>query len=131
MMSFSMFIENRAYFGGYPTQEFLEELESEHNVRYFIDLTCDNEKGITPYTTKYNYIRYPILDNRIPDNIISFVLFIIKLKKIIDSLNNTTDKIYIHCRGGHGRSGIVVASLLCYIYKINKIIYISTIRPCK
>ena len=79
MMSFSMFIENRAYFGGYPTQEFLEELESEHNVRYFIDLTCDNEKGITPYTTKYNYIRYPILDNRIPDNIISFVLFIIKL----------------------------------------------------
>jgi ribA/ribD-fused uncharacterized protein len=119
MMSFSMFIENRAYFGGYPTQEFLEELELEHNVRYFIDLTCDNEKGIKPYTTKYNYIRYPILDNRIPDNIISFVLFIIKLKKIIDSLNNTTDKIYIHCRGGHGRSGIVVASLLCYIYKIN------------
>lgn len=119
MMSYSMFIDNRGYFGGYPTQDFVIELEDNHNVRYFVDLTCDNEKNVKPYITRYNYIRYPILDNRIPDNSLSFVLFIIKLKKIIDTLNNTNEKIYIHCRGGHGRSGIVVASLLCYIFKFN------------
>ena len=29
------------------------------------------------------------------------------------------EKIYIHCKGGHGRSGVVVACLLCNIFKIN------------
>jgi hypothetical protein len=112
-----MFIDSKAYFGGYPTQEFVEELENNHNVTYFIDLTCENEKGIFGYKTRYNYIKYPIIDNKIPTDNLSFVLFIIRLKKIIDNLNN--NKIYIHCRGGHGRSGIVVSSLLCYMYKIN------------
>ena len=27
-------------------------------------------------------------------------------------------KVYLHCKGGHGRSGIVVACILCHIYSI-------------
>ena len=45
---------------------------------------------------------------------INFAKFIIKL---VDIINNTKKKIYIHCRGGHGRAGLVVACLLCYINK--------------
>lgn len=36
-----------------------------------------------------------------------------RLSSFIDNLNSD-EKIYIHCRGGHGRSGLVVASLLIY-----------------
>jgi len=33
---------------------------------------------------------------------------------LVNQLEN--NKLYIHCRGGHGRAGLVVACLLCSIY---------------
>ena len=51
----SEFIKNKAYFGGYPTQEQVNAYE-DIGFRYFVDLTQDGEKRITPYKTKYNYI---------------------------------------------------------------------------
>lgn len=112
----SEFIKNIALFGGFPTQKCVNEFEK-LGVKYFINLTCDGEKGITPYTTKYTYIHYPISDLRIPTCWKSFSKFIIRIGNIIKCINKG-EKIYIHCKGGHGRSGIVVASLLCYLYKI-------------
>ena len=112
----SEFIKNKALFGGFPTQEYVNEFE-ELGVRYFVDLTCKGEKNITPYKTKYTYIHYPISDRRVPTCWKSFSKFIIKIGNIIKNLK-IGEKIYIHCKGGHGRSGIVVASLLCYIYRI-------------
>lgn len=53
----SYFIQNKALFGSYPTQESVLELE-EHGVRYFVDLTHNGEKNTTPYETKYKYIRF-------------------------------------------------------------------------
>jgi predicted NAD-dependent protein-ADP-ribosyltransferase YbiA (DUF1768 family) len=43
-------------------------------------------------------------------------VFIIKIAKIIKNLSQ--EKVYIHCKGGHGRSGVVVACLLCFIFKL-------------
>jgi predicted NAD-dependent protein-ADP-ribosyltransferase YbiA (DUF1768 family) len=116
MERISEFIKNKAYFGGYPTQEQVNTYE-DIGFRYFVDLTRVGEKHITPYTTKYNYIHYPISDHRVPSDWKSFAKLIIKLSNIIRSLQ-TWEKMYIHCKGGHGRSGIVVACVLCYLYKI-------------
>tara|TARA_B100000497_G_scaffold9776_1_gene10760 strand:- start:2323 stop:3216 length:894 start_codon:yes stop_codon:yes gene_type:complete len=110
----SYFIKDKALFGSYPTQESVEELEKE-GVRYFIDLTFMDEKKISPYKTKYNYLSYPIKDRLYPENTNEFAKFIIKIKKIILNLEGY-DKIYIHCKGGHGRSGVLVAILLCQIF---------------
>jgi ribA/ribD-fused uncharacterized protein len=160
----SYFIKNRCLFGSYPKQEAVDELE-ENGVRYFIDLTMKNESLTTPYTTKYNYINYPIVDKKVPSNWRDFAKFILSLEVIIKNLGKVNsfdlaesgaeisrqsclskelcseisqrscsssgaeisqrscssreqsseieEKMYIHCKGGHGRSGVVVASILC------------------
>lgn len=111
------FIENRALFGSFPTQESVEELES-LGVRYFLDLTRPYETGAIPYKTNYNYERYPIFDHSCPLDRISFGRLIVKYGKIITNLHSG-DLVYIHCRGGHGRSGLVASCLLSWIFKIS------------
>jgi protein-tyrosine phosphatase len=114
----SYFIKDKAIFGSFPTQESVYELENE-GVKYFVDLT-DNEKEklITSYITKYTYINYPIKDNYIPTDWIAFAMFILRITKIIRELRSK-ERLYIHCKGGHGRSGVVVASLLCTIFNLH------------
>lgn len=112
----SYFVKNRALFGSFPTQDAVSELE-DNGVRFFVNLTIDTEKKITPYTTNYEYIHYPIMDNRTPSNWRSFSQFIIRLSRIIINLK-PKEKIYLHCKGGHGRSGVVVACILCFIFDI-------------
>ena len=109
----SFFIKNNALFGGYPTQENVDELEK-NGVRYFVNLTEKNEPKINPYKTQYEYIEYPIKDNNIPTDLTSFACFLIKISHIIKDLKNNI--IFIHCRGGHSRSALVVACLLCHIF---------------
>ena len=46
----SFFIKNNALFGGFPTQENVDELEK-NGVRYFVNLTEKNEPKINPYKT--------------------------------------------------------------------------------
>lgn len=116
MERISEFVKNKAYFGGYPTQDHVNTYE-DLGFRYFVDLTRNGEKRITPYTTKHNYIHYPISDHRVPSDWRSFAKLIIRLSDIIRSLQ-CGEKMYIHCKGGHGRSGVVVACILCYLYKI-------------
>jgi predicted NAD-dependent protein-ADP-ribosyltransferase YbiA (DUF1768 family) len=111
----SYFILNKALFGSFPDQQSVKHLE-EIGVRYFIDLTNHNETKTIPYTTNYNYLKYPILDRKIPEDWCSFAALIVRL---CDLLKRTDGKLYIHCKGGHGRSGIVVACVLCYYFKMN------------
>jgi ribA/ribD-fused uncharacterized protein len=114
----SYFIKNKCLFGSYPTQENVLELEN-NNVKYFVDLTYSNEKKITKYKTDYTYISYPIIDHQIPSNNLSYAKFIINLCNIIKNDCNENNRVYIHCKGGHGRAGLVVATLLIYILKIS------------
>ena len=101
-------------FGSFPTQEAVDELEAE-GVRYFVNLTHDHERKITPYRTQYEYITYPITDRHVPKDWRAFACFIIKVSDIIKGLK-PGELVYLHCKGGHGRSGVVVASLLCYMF---------------
>jgi len=113
----SYFIKDKALFGSFPTQESIKELEN-NGVRFFIDLTYKNERGIIPYKTIYKYISYPIYDQQIPSNNLEFAIFIVKICDIIKKLKDN-EKIYIHCKGGHGRSGLVVAIILSKIFDIS------------
>lgn len=113
----SYFIENKALFGSYPNQETVKYLEN-MGVICFVDLTNSDEINITSYNTSKQYIKYPIVDRKIPENWVTFAKLIIDCCKIIDNLK-IGEKIYIHCKGGHGRSGIVVACILCYYNNIS------------
>lgn len=115
MNTCSFFIKDKALFGSYPTQEKVNFLE-ESGVRYFIDLTYTKEPKITPYTTRYNYVNYPIHDKKIPKSWGRFAKLVRHVSNTIISLQDG-ELVYIHCKGGHGRSGVVVACVLCYIYK--------------
>ena len=104
------FIENKALFGPYPTLEDVNYLES-IGVAYFVDLT-EMDK-LPPYTisNKSKFIKFPIPDMKVPIDYIQFSSFIVYLDYTIKHLKDV-EKMYIHCRGGNGRSGIVVACLL-------------------
>tara|TARA_B100000073_G_C23728685_1_gene570080 strand:- start:471 stop:1400 length:930 start_codon:yes stop_codon:yes gene_type:complete len=115
----SFFINDKALFGSYPSLQSAQELYS-NNVKVFIDLTTDNEKSNLDdyynHIDNIKYINYQIEDRKTPTNISTFSSFIMKIVNILSI--NRDDKIYIHCKGGHGRAGIVVACLLCLIYSI-------------
>lgn len=115
----SYFIKDKAMFGSFPTQESVKELE-EQGVRYFIDLTTHEEKEtkIIPYHTDHVYINYPIQDRHVPINWQSFAKFILTLCDIIKT-SRPEFKVYIGCRGGHGRSGVVTASILCQLFQMS------------
>lgn len=128
MENCSYFLNNKAYFGSYPTQENIDILE-EHGVRTFVDLTFSNESKITPYKTKYLYISFPIHDNLIPNDDSLFIKLIHRLCYII--LNTSPEhKIYIHCKGGHGRSGIIVSCLVCILMNMNSYEAINYTSKC-
>ena len=118
---FSYFIENKGLFGSYPSG-FLDTLQ-DLGVIHFIDLTHPTDE-LPPYNTDFkedetkscNYISYPIYDRSIPNDYHSFCQVIISVSELINNLKNN-EKIYIHCKGGHGRSGILVACILCYMNK--------------
>lgn len=112
----SFFIKDKALFGSYPSQESVEILET-NGVRYFVDLTEEGERKINPYTTNYRIIKYPIKDRKVPHDWCSFAALIVYICDLIKKLAEG-EKIYIHCKGGHGRSGILVACLLCYKFRL-------------
>jgi hypothetical protein len=117
MENCSYFIKDTALFGAYPTQDEVDHLES-IGVRHFVDLTCPGERKIIPYTTKHEYISYPIQDHRYPYNWYTFSRLIVRITEIISELTGD-EKIYIGCKGGHGRSGIVTACVLTYYFSID------------
>lgn len=105
----SYFIDDKALFGSFPSQTQVNALEK-FGVRVFVDLTTPTENVIS-YNTEYTYISYPILDRNIPVNHETFCAFIFKLCTLLDELGSG-EKMYVHCKGGHGRSGVVVAAIL-------------------
>ena len=114
----SYFIKDKCLFGCYPTVNGIKELVKE-GVILFIDLTTENEKlRLNVYNTDKKYISFPIKDRYIPINLNKFTEFIIQICDIIKNLKDG-EKIYLHCKGGHGRAGLVVSCILSYIYNIS------------
>lgn len=115
----SVFIHDRAMFGGYPSQADVAILER-YGARHFVDLTTPDDKIGSRYTTNYNRIAHPIRDNTCPSRSQrkAFATLITRLADLV--LNMCAGElVYIHCKGGHGRSGTVVAALVAYIYGVS------------
>lgn len=127
----------RILFGGYPTTDGMIQLQ-QMNVKYIVDLTTLHEKGnLKTYYPKHygmTYIHFPIRDNFVPYDMESFNEFIVSLMFIINSMKEN-EYIYIHCKGGHGRSGMIVCCLLCLMYgktpiqSINEVTHGHSKRP--
>lgn len=120
MQKSSYFIENRALMGSFPTKEDIKELVDTFNVKYFVDLTEEGESYIEKYQVQepLQLISYPIQDKKTPKNWRGFAKFILTLERIINTELSDTVRMYIHCKGGHGRTGIVVACLLGHMKQI-------------
>ncbi len=112
-------IEGRFLAGGYPynpgSDEPLEILRIllAHQINAFIDLTEEDE--LTHYSERFKeitaktiiYSRFPIVDYSVPTEE--------EMSKIISFINTRLSencRIYLHCRGGIGRTGTVVACWL-------------------
>jgi len=120
MLTFcSSFYHEQAFFGGFPNEEQFQELLENH-FEYFIDLTTLRERDRLKFDysleiPKYKnlvYINYSIIDNNVPlsENVFSEIL------NLFQNILKTKKRIYIHCKGGHGRSSLLVAALLCHLH---------------
>ena len=92
-------------------------------ISHFIDLTEEGE--LVPYNSMVSswarYMRFPIRDTSVPDNVES-------VKSLIDTIeqihkDNSKAKIYVHCWGGVGRTGTIIG---CYLGNFAGISYDRT-----
>lgn len=79
-------------------------------IKHFIDLT--EEQELNPYSQwlpeDATYVRFPIKDCCVPISVGA----VSKLLKQIEELKKLDGYIYIHCWGGVGRTGTIVACML-------------------
>jgi protein-tyrosine phosphatase len=109
----AFFVTNQCLFGAYPTQHQIQQLE-DWGVDIIVNLTRNDERKIHPYRTSAKVIQFIIPDRRVPEDVREFCALVIHITREIRACK----KIYIHCKGGHGRSGLLVASILCYLHNI-------------
>eukprot|EP01084_Bolivina_argentea_P133659 235899_1 len=93
--------------------EFISLHEWEHQTYKDILQKCykDDDGGVRAIDEKL--ISLPIPDFEVLDNA-KTIQYIDELIKIV--FQTTTKKVYIHCYGGHGRSGVIGSLLLQAIY---------------
>ena len=127
----SCLLDQVVYFGPFPNQLMMNRLLS-NKFNVIVNLTTDGEEP--PYHITYppgmnkevEYIHYPIKDNGHPHDIASYVRLIIRLKYLY--LNGK--RIYIHCRGGHGRSSMTCVSLIYILFPCQFYEAISYVNEC-
>ena len=98
------------FFGAYPTDEQLRMLESK-KFDYIVRLTLNPEKNVEAYQTSIPVIPLPIKDNSVPHD---WDFFTVAILWIVHQLQ-TGKRIFIHCKGGHGRSCLVTACIIYYV----------------
>ena len=112
-------IRDKILAGCYPLTE-LDSLKK-CNLRDVICLQTPEElNSFIPYIPLLNedivnYHNFPIPDQGVVDD----QLMIEYMKQIILVIKLSKGLTYIHCKGGHGRTGVVVALLLGYIYNLS------------
>ena len=123
-------IPNKLYFGGYPSEELFDWMVSKKGFTHFIDLTTEEERNSLDFvydkTVEIDIIKFSIKDNSVPTDLRNFKELLRETHRLIEKDNS---KIYIHCKGGHGRSGLMIACMLVYIYRIpvNKSLGLTTL----
>lgn len=118
---YSYRVDDNVWAGEYPVWEWEQgartrqlKLFTDFGINYFLDLTENGE--MPPYapflTNNIGRHTFPIPNGCVPNN----VKWVVDLFRIIDkSLSNRTGtNLYIHCVGGVGRTGTIVACYYVY-----------------
>ena len=111
-------VTNQIYAGEYPRNKDqesslvkLQQFES-FGITHFVDLTEEGE--LEPYDKMLysgaSYQRFPIRDVSVPKSMDDVRKLVKRIIKIVS--NNPEAKVYIHCWGGVGRTGLIVGCLL-------------------
>lgn len=97
-------VTSRIYFGKYIDDDVLQEL-NEIGIDIIIDLTHWSDR-LAAYECDIVTIKFPIRDMDIAED--DAVMHLLTHLKI---LVEDGQRIYIHCKGGHGRSAVIAACL--------------------
>ena len=111
-------VMDRVYAGEYPIEyddkkstEKIKQFEK-FGITHYIDLTEEGEH--LPYAnmleSDVKHIRFPIKDMSAPHNIESVKELTSRINEILHERDS--NKVYIHCWGGVGRTGMIVGCLL-------------------
>lgn len=111
----SYYIDGKLFAGEYPGDKHEEQAEAKlkrmhhFSVRHFVDLTEEGE--LRPYRqllpSDTSYLRFPIRDVNVPKSVEAVHQLIDKMEYLMQQDGYT----YLHCWGGVGRTGTIVA---CY-----------------
>lgn len=110
-------VDERVYAGEYPgdLHNPVEKVKSfvDFGITHFIDLTEEGE--LNPYRQYLPegiaHCRFPIQDVSVPRDVVA----VFNLMQYIESvLSNPSNKIYIHCWGGVGRTGVIIGCYYVY-----------------
>ena len=111
----SYYIDGKLFAGEYPGDKYEELAEAmlkrmhHFGVRHFVDLTEEGE--LRPYRqllpSDTSYLRFPIRDVNVPKSVEAVHQLIDKMEYLMQQDRYT----YLHCWGGVGRTGTIVA---CY-----------------
>eukprot|EP01080_Neovahlkampfia_damariscottae_P006210 gene6210-10216_t len=118
-------IPNALLVGAYPRRKNLETilpleitkficLMEEHEIKRYGDYFNFNVLKTAKNPKLYSFEHVPIKDHSVLVDEEAMEL----VTKIINWLNNG-EKIYLHCLGGHGRTGTIVSLLLFRLYKLD------------
>lgn len=117
----NILIPGRLTVGGYPTSTNMVQLIKASGVTHFVCLNTLQEYGniaedFLPYAADFEsgaFIHFPIVD-------MSASAADDALKSLCERLRDMIlagDHLFVHCAGGHGRTGTVVAILLKMLYQ--------------
>ena len=120
-------IPKKVYFGPVPNAQQVALLQSE-NFKYIVNVMSFNEKQKYVYpippSSVMQVLYFPIPDQRVPFHVHHFLRWIEYLGKVLVHMK-PDEKMYIHCRGGHGRSGLVAGCLFYWYSRIYQCSYIT------
>lgn len=111
----SPLIHDRLYFGGAPDALMWEALER-HNMTLIVNLLTETERRIFPYPVKKSDTWQPLMwhlpvpDQQLPEKPDAFLNMV---RRIVQYMRqHPRSKVYVHCRGGHGRSPMMAGCIL-------------------
>jgi protein-tyrosine phosphatase len=119
-------VANNILVGAEPIRDTLNGL-LKVPIRYFIDLTDNDTSYEAKLPQNVTIHRFPIRKGFAPNKS--------RFRKIVDLilnlLNDNKGVIYIHCRGGHGRTGVVAAAIIGIIFKCKASEDIRYVELCR
>lgn len=112
----SILLPGRLYFGAYPTDDLLHQIDVDR-FSHVVDLTVPGEIDV-PYHTRrpFQVLRFAIQDRSVPEDGLEYCAFVSHIADLLKT--DPAAKVFVHCRGGHGRSSMFCVSLWMRLYPL-------------